>query len=328
MKKPLTSTGTPSAAVASANKTAGAAAPQRPVSGGNTTTKNTNSTTTTSREGKTKRVSGPEDNRETAGFAEGEEIKIDITVTPEQLAELQDLPLEESLNKMASHLNLSKWREDMQSNIFLSLYFNLWQFAKENNFTTYQVPTMLGIMKMILEKSTEKGLSVQNSVKLFRRLLCSNVATSDEEAPREVLSPAEAKLFVDHVMTGYFQHYRLYQFIQTNEQEQEVTEISVQIEHPDVPPPLAEAITLEAYEAEVARVREIEEREREERLRREAEERAISNPFEALSPEEIKAVATEAIAFIMKDIGGEVDKLMEDQRERFMAQLKKYSIVI
>jgi hypothetical protein len=143
----------------------------------------------------------------------------------------------------------------------------------------------------------EKGLTLNNSLKLFKKLLYSYVATSDEEAPKEVLSPPEAKLFIDHMMTGYvsknsicsslytvlliielmfsyFQHYRLYQYVQTNEQEKEETEISIKIEHPEVPLPLVEAITLEAHEAELARLRDIEEREREEKLRREAEERA------------------------------------------------------
>jgi hypothetical protein len=66
----------------------------------------------------------------------------------------------------------------------------------------------------------------------------------------------------------------LYQYVFNNEQETAEISLSAIVDLPLIPPPLSEALTLEAYESEQARLREIEEQERLEKDRKRREERS------------------------------------------------------
>ncbi|KAJ3295844.1 hypothetical protein HK104_002271 [Borealophlyctis nickersoniae] len=81
------------------------------------------------------------------------------------------------------------------------------------------------------------------------------------------------------------------------------------------PPPLAEAIPLEAYEAEMERRRAVEER------------AAAANPFDVLSVDEVKIVATETVVKALSSLTSEVERALEEQRQKFMVHLGKLPAV-
>ncbi|KAJ3067197.1 hypothetical protein HDU99_003599 [Rhizoclosmatium hyalinum] len=198
--------------------------------------------------------------------------------------------------------------------------------AKENGFTPAQTSGFLSIMKLTIKKITseEKGAPPLKSLEKFRALVTANSGPTNGY---DLFGPKESKLIVDFAMEGVFQHYKLYQYYTSIDQEIVPASLDVEVEEPIVEPqPLAEAMTLEAYEAELARLKELEELARLDRERWEAEERAAAaNPFDVLSSEDVKQIATDTVGQMLKVIADELDGLLNEQGEKLMAQATKLS---
>ncbi|KAJ3095177.1 hypothetical protein HDU97_007214 [Phlyctochytrium planicorne] len=143
----------------------------------------------------------------------------------------------------------------------------------------------------------------------------------EELGPWEVFDISEAKEVADFVMTTLFLN------TITTVQDSYEHDIVVSLETPPVLSPLANAITLEAYEQEQARVEELERLEEEEKKRREEELAAAANPFEALSSEEIQSITGDIVGAMIKTLASDLDKVIEDQRSKITAQIAKLSII-
>ncbi|KAI9327544.1 flagellar C1a complex subunit C1a-32-domain-containing protein [Obelidium mucronatum] len=224
---------------------------------------------------------------------------------------------------MAVLLNLTNWREDMQYAIVLTYLFGIFQFAKENSFTPLQTSTFLSIMKITIKKlNEERGQPPLKTLEKFKSLVLSNSSPIPGD---DIFGPRESKLIIDFAMEGVFQHHKLYQYIASNDQESCLDFIGVEIQEPLVlPPPLSEAVTLEAHEAELARLNELKEQERLAKEEWEAEERAAAaNPFEVLSPDAVKQIAADTVTTMLETICGELDGLLNEQSDRLMAQANK-----
>ncbi|KAJ3074757.1 hypothetical protein HDU98_010347 [Podochytrium sp. JEL0797] len=260
----------------------------------------------------------------TMGAGEEEMDQVDgQCLTGDQISELNGLEVEE-----AYKLGCQDWREDLHHSIMLTYLFGIYQFAKENAFSILQITTFLSIMKITVKRITseEKGVPPLKSLEKFRALVLTNSGPANGE---EVFGPRESKLIIDFAMSGVFQHYKLYQHVMTSvaaEEESTTLFISAEVEEPFVPPPLGEAVTLEAYEAEQSRLKGLEEQARLEKERWEAEERAAAaNPFDVLSSDQVKAIATETVGQMLHQIASELDGVLSEQSERLMQQANKLS---
>ncbi|KAJ3143193.1 hypothetical protein HK101_003221 [Irineochytrium annulatum] len=218
----------------------------------------------------------------------------------------EKVELEDAIAKMAEVFGLAAWREDMSQNIMLSFYFNCFQFAKDGGFSPVQISTFFSIMKIILDRSV----------------------AHDEGLSWEVFDPSEVKLITDYAFTSLFQNYKLYMYVMTTEQEQVLTETEVFVEKPPELAPLAEAITLEAYETERARIEELELRERLEREQREADLAAAKNPFDVLSVDDIRTLATDVILEMMRGVAADFEQMLDDQRGRFGLVISRLSTIV
>ncbi|KAJ3088533.1 hypothetical protein HK102_008527 [Quaeritorhiza haematococci] len=178
----------------------------------------------------------------------------------------------------------------------------------------------------------EKSLPFDKSATFFKRLLLNHSTPNANPNPTspeqywDMFGSEEVKLILDYCMTGFFQHYRLFQHVFNTEQERMEVEETPHVETFD-PLPLWSAITLEDYNIELQKQREAEEIQRAEMERRRAEKRAAAvNPFEVLSPEEIKAIATETIHGLLSNLNQEYEKLLEEQKLRVMEKISKLGL--
>ncbi|KAI8609961.1 flagellar C1a complex subunit C1a-32-domain-containing protein [Chytriomyces sp. MP71] len=252
----------------------------------------------------------------------------------EQISELYGSgDMDDAFGKMACYLGYQNWREDMLSGIFLSYYFGVYQFAKENSFTAHQTNYLLSIMKHTLASVTaeeDRSQPPLKAVEKFRKLVMFHSAPLYTGPGEEPFGVKEAKVVVEFAMTGLFQHYKLYQYVTSNEQEKAQESSSASVDSLlEMPEPLAVAVTLEAYEAEQARLRELEEQARLERERWEAEERAAAaNPFDVLSTEEVKDISIDVVTDLIKGVADEVDGLLGIQKEKLLAQTTRLSTML
>ncbi|KAI8849141.1 hypothetical protein BC829DRAFT_392534 [Chytridium lagenaria] len=213
-----------------------------------------------------------------------------VYLTSEQATELIEGDIDACVNRLNSIINLTEYREDM----------------REQTFNAIQTSTFFGIMKVLFDKLNV--MSASRSLRLFKRLLLNHTSTLSKSL-------------------SFFQHYKLYQYTSRFVQEEEKFSIISSLEFPPLTSPLSEATTLMQYEEEQERLREIERREQEERERQEAEIAAAANPFEVLSADDIRALATDIVASLMKATATDFDRLMEDQKCKLAAQIAKMSII-
>ncbi|KAI8799436.1 flagellar C1a complex subunit C1a-32-domain-containing protein [Cladochytrium replicatum] len=166
-------------------------------------------------------------------------------LTPSQLADIEGSTVELGLAKLGSCMGLSAWKEDLQSNAALSFHYSNVQFSKENNFTPEQTAALLSIMKFTVDKSIEKGLTMSESLSMFKQLLlshnrspstrCTGGSVAESGGPTwDLFGTPETKAVMKLAMSTIFQHYRLYQAVFSTEQEKEVIKCTVSIEKPFV----------------------------------------------------------------------------------------------
>lgn len=248
-------------------------------------------------------------------------------LSQEQIADLLESDSEASAIKMAAFMGISNWREDLQMNINLSFLLNAFYSAKEFGLSPGQISAFVGIMKITMEKSMEKGLTHIKSIELFRKVMANHSIIfpgSEEQVP--VFGPTEISVLIQHAVSGIFQHYRLFQYVFSMEQEKMDIEVKVTVEKPQSATPLIEAVTLEAYEAEQAKLRQQQLEELETRARLEMERDAsVPNPFDVLSSDEIKSVATDVVIDLLKGMRHHFDLVIDEQISKQMASILKLS---
>ncbi|KAL2918230.1 hypothetical protein HK105_202157 [Polyrhizophydium stewartii] len=268
--------------------------------------------------------------RRSDGQKDGEVSLAWLYLPAELIDELDSCEPEDELAKIAQALGITGWKEDLQSSILVSFYHSNYTFAKENKFSQIQISVVFSILKATLDKALEKSLVQVMAIAEFKKMLFDYTSTAPsalanqssasavESAGWEIFSPGESKLIIDYAMSTLFQHYRLFQYVFSNEQEKQEIECPVQIELPPTAPPLADAITLEAYETE--------QRAREQAERELMDAQGLANAadaLEALPPEELKLITLDTISSLLESVSAEFDRMLLDQRQRFLAQFSK-----
>ncbi|KAJ1549644.1 protein transporter tim9, partial [Cladochytrium tenue] len=259
-----------------------------------------------------------------AGSGAGDEpLDLDANLTwailgEDQIDELLEAQEVESVaTKLAQFFGLPAWRDELQSNIAVSNLLTAFISARDYGMSPAQLSAYMSIIKTMLDRAV--GLPQAKAVELFRRLLPSHAsppggASSLDADGLGMFTPTEMAFVVDSVVTGLFQHYRLYQRVWASEQEQHDVEVAVELEEPAEVLPLAAAATLEEYEAEQERLRLV--MEEEERRRAEAESERKRNPFEVLTEEELRRVAVETVAELVHAVRRDVDAMVDEQVTR------------
>ncbi|KAI9205798.1 flagellar C1a complex subunit C1a-32-domain-containing protein [Polychytrium aggregatum] len=236
-------------------------------------------------------------------------------------------------SKLATILSIHNWKDDLQANCLLAFHMSNFMWAKDNGFNARQISTFFSIMKFLLDKTISDGLTATKAMELFQTYICYETMPMSSsigggggyENESQSFTLKEAISITDFVTTTFMQHFRLVQCVFVTDQDKLDVETQVSVEKPMCPRPLAEGMTLLAWEAEEALKREAERREREELERRLAEERAKNfNPFEVLTNEEIKHITTEVIQNALGSIYHEIDTVVETHKQRQLASLAGY----
>ncbi|KAI9325980.1 hypothetical protein DFJ73DRAFT_181712 [Zopfochytrium polystomum] len=243
-----------------------------------------------------------------------------VFLTKEQTDEVIESDVDTAAVKLASFLGLNAWKEDLQSNIILGVLLHSFISAKEYGFSAAQVSAYVGMVKATMDRSTVQ--SQQSSIENFQKLLSHHVpsSSSDSDGLASFL-PTEMGFIIESFLTGFFQHHRLFQYVLNLEQDKIDLEYTLQIDKPRQVPPLSEAITLEAYEAEQQKL-QLQEREEAERKARLEEEQA-GNPFSVLASNEIRAIAMETITELIQSTRQGFDAFIDEQATRQMSIIMK-----
>jgi hypothetical protein len=251
------------------------------------------------------------------------------SMTTEQLEELRKLEndLDAQFDKIAQFLAVTnvfllminiQWKKDLFSNSHVAFHFQNYIYALDAGFNDQQIGIFCGIFKDLLEQALEKNLSHDVSAKSFKNLLLSY----SDMSPNGVFSSAEIEQITEFAIATFFSHYGLLLFVYSFEQEKELMELHLDLV--DIPkfPSLDEAMPLEEYEAQEAKLKNERERvEFEEELIREQERLAMINPFEELDTAAARKIISETVKEVLQNVDRDFDKILSEQKERFVSMI-------
>ncbi|KAH6567861.1 hypothetical protein BASA62_005822 [Batrachochytrium salamandrivorans] len=272
-------------------------------------------------------------NTETDGQKDGDVSLAWLYLSHEQIEDLKTCGPEEEILKLAQSMCMPLWKEDLLGSILMSYHHSNISFARECNFSTVQTGVFFSLMKQIFDKCNDRSFGVSQAVSEFKKMLLESTGVS---APREsqqnrqypidnssweVFGPTECKLIIDYATSTLFQHFKLIQYVLNNEQEGQEIILPTYLELPPTILPLAEAFTLEVYEAEKAAREQVE--------CDTTDDNELLNAadlLEEIPPDELHHIVLDNVAAIMKGLSSDFDRILLDQRQKFLNQIAKLPI--
>ncbi|XP_058958331.2 ciliary-associated calcium-binding coiled-coil protein 1 isoform X1 [Pocillopora verrucosa] len=178
-------------------------------------------------------------------------------LSEEQTQSLKELTVLELEVKLAEVLSIENYHISLPEACVLDYYVAGFWFAKEQNFTLQQISAFFTLLKEMLDNIKEKQFSLVDSIQNFKSLLAGiGVENCPLNGGLECFDVNQAKLITDYFTDSLFQHYKLYQFLFTQEPQEEVVISELEVEVPPLasipfPPPLDEGMTEEMWREHV-----------------------------------------------------------------------------
>lgn len=154
--------------------------------------------------------------------------------------------------KLANILSLAKSEVDLREAAELDYFVaGFWCACNEWQLTNEQVSAFVSLLHAVLHNLKEKELSLCENIKELQTLM-SNVGVPDTPTSLECFTTEVASMTLQYIQTSLFQHYSLFQYLYTEEQETEMhtAQIDVEIPNPEpcvFPSPLEESLPYELY---------------------------------------------------------------------------------
>lgn len=245
--------------------------------------------------------------------------------------------------KLAVVMGLNHHEENLSDASLLDYYVATYWFAREHKFTEEQTSTLFTITHTLITNLKDQHLSLQDNIQQLRGLLAAGVGLSPQQTALQCLTPEIAKLVVECVTTGLFQHYRLFQYLFEEQQSELQINLSLQVDVPPlpstfIPPPLDEAIPLELYERCLApKPADVVVQEDRQPTPNEEEDQVTVDPssivsdwtqeesevLKKVSPEELKAVMESLTSDTLLVYQTEVFKKLQEKEEMLISRLSK-----
>ncbi|KAJ7385509.1 hypothetical protein OS493_015080 [Desmophyllum pertusum] len=203
-----------------------------------------------------KRSASKRDSATTRNKSQEEEEKESLAwkvLSEEQTQALKELTVHELEVKLAEVLTIENYHISLPEACVVDYYVAGFWFAKEQNFTLQQISAFFTLLKEMLDNIKEKQFSLVDSIQRFKSLLAGiGVENCSHNGGLECFDVNQAKLITDYFTDSLFQHYKLYQFLFTQDPQEEVVTSELAIEVPPLatvpfPPPLDEGMTEELW---------------------------------------------------------------------------------
>lgn len=257
-------------------------------------------------------------------------------LTEEQTQSMKELTVHELEVKLAEVLLIENYHISLPEACILDYYVAGFWFAKEQNFTLQQISAFFTLLKVMLDNIKEKQFSLVNNIQKFRLLLAGiGVENCSQNGGLECFDVNQAKLITDYFIDSFFQHYKLYQFLFTQEPQEEVVLSELTVEVPPLatvpfPPPLDEGMTEEMWREHLMtspQAPEVDEQEEGEMNIHETEAHSgeLTNPdsetiddlLASIEPQQLKSLVNKAADEVLGNFKAEVETRLRE-RETFL----------
>ncbi|KAI8900949.1 hypothetical protein BC833DRAFT_579804 [Globomyces pollinis-pini] len=232
---------------------------------------------------------------------------IELILTPEIWEGLQTCNTQEAeITYLADKFHFTKWKEDLFKSIQLTMYHDYYRFTYDQKFSQSEAAIFFQLMKATLDKWSESSYRINTALHDFRKMILSFV--NHDETDQPLISLEKCGKIVEYVTKTVFQHFQLYQFVFTKDQQINLVACQKKLELPIAFEPLTEAKFAPTI-AEIEAVAIIEK-----------ENWDYFNSsldiFEALSPVEVKQITYDIVVTMFEGIQKECERLVGEHRQK------------
>ncbi|XP_067936016.1 ciliary-associated calcium-binding coiled-coil protein 1-like isoform X2 [Watersipora subatra] len=269
---------------------------------------------------------------------------INKVINEAQTKSLLEADVEEVEKQLAIILNLKNYSTVLLEASQLDYFVGVFWWTKEQGFTLAQTSALFTAAHVLLHNIKDKHMHILDNIKAFRDML-SGVGQVEAEAPGglDCFEVLHAKTIAQFFHTSLFQHYRLYQFVFSHTQAEEIIGLDLSCElvppanipypaplaeglphdvwekyiktPPPTPPPATE-LDLEAASAE-------QEAKKQARLQEEAELAEENAILSKMTPEEIQQVVELVAKDTFKNLNAEVAAKLRERENTILTRINK-----
>jgi len=263
-------------------------------------------------------------------------------LTEEQTQSMKELTVHELEVKLAEVLLIENYHISLPEACILDYYVAGFWFAKEQNFTLQQISAFFTLLKVMLDNIKEKQFSLVNNIQKFRLLLAGiGVENCSQNGGLECFDVNQAKVITDYFIDSFFQHYKLYQFLFTQEPQEEVVLSELTVEVPPLatvpfPPPLDEGMTEEMWREHLMTPPQAPEVDKQEEgevniHETEAHSGELTNPdsetiddlLASIKPEQLKSLVNKAADEFLGNFKVEVETRLRERETFLLSKMGK-----
>merc|ERR1712227_298006 len=153
--------------------------------------------------------------------------------------------LQECILKQMSFPN---YECDLKEGILLDYYVSAMWWAKEQTFSSEQTSAFFTVVQTALDNLKDQQLDVPPALVEFKKMLVGcGLENAENSGGLDCFDSSQAKSITEYLFTSLFQHYRLYEFVFSATQAEEIIGTDLEVEvapGADLPwpPPLEEAL--------------------------------------------------------------------------------------
>lgn len=266
-------------------------------------------------------------------------------LSADQTKELEDIGNVELLqDKIMEIVQVTDHLTDLKAGAMLDYYVAGVWWAKEQQFTSEQISAFYSVIHTLLLNLQEKNMTLLENLKEFKKMLVGiGQENCETSGGLECFNIKQAKDISDYVHASFFQHHKLFEFITSHTQAEEIIGTDLEIEVPLAadtpwPPPLVEGVPQETFDEFIAPPPPQEEPEpkTEEELaeeRRKAEEEAAAKAKEEeskvqdllsqLSTEEVKTIMNQVFDEMLGGVKSDIAHTLREKENALITRINK-----
>ncbi|XP_041368740.1 ciliary-associated calcium-binding coiled-coil protein 1-like isoform X2 [Gigantopelta aegis] len=253
-------------------------------------------------------------------------------LTNAQTKELEELNVEEMQIKLADIFNLKTYSSNLKEAAELDYYTGALWWGAEQGFKGQELSGFFTLIHSLFENVKEKQMSLVDNLRELKKMLMGigMEGQATNYGGLEFFDTQKAKAITDYVYSSFFQHYKLYQFMFSCSQEEEIigTDLDVEVaQAADVPfpPPLDEGLAEEIYMRYVATPEPeptpepLEDLEKKEEI----DEETAENILAQLSPQDVKEIIESVAAEMLEPLQTDVAAKLREKENQLIARINK-----
>ncbi|XP_050395559.1 ciliary-associated calcium-binding coiled-coil protein 1 isoform X2 [Patella vulgata] len=255
-------------------------------------------------------------------------------LSADQCRELLALGIDNMQIKLCDIFTLNNNLTDLKEASILDYYTGAVWWAKERSFTNQQLSGFFTIVHNLLENIKDKHMTMVENLKEFQKMMVG-IGVEQSVVPSgglEFFDINQAKMITEYVSSSLFQHYKLYEFMFSHTQAEEIIGTDVDIEvamSADVPfpPPLDEGITTSMYEQFIATPPPSPTPEPKDEEVIEVDISSVLpedvNIYSGLTPDDVKAVIESVAKDMLGGLKSDVYKKLQEKENQIIAKINK-----